>query len=87
MSAPAPTPWAVICPWHKRVFLTHDEYVEQLDNVNDIWRCTHLVDAESGLGRVPEVEPSATDEPKMRPCGLRSEWDDENYEMREGGEG
>jgi hypothetical protein len=53
------------------VFLTHEEYVEQLDNVNDIWRCTQLVQ----------------DKPEARPCGLRSEWDDENYEMREGGEG
>jgi hypothetical protein len=70
MTAPASTPWAVICPKHGRVYLTHDEYVDQLDQADDLWRCTKLVDG----------DPPAA-------CGLASEWDGDEDDEREGGEG
>jgi len=65
MSAPAPTPWAVICPWHGRVYLTEPEYVEQLDNTKDVWRCTQVISG-ADVGYEPLV---------IRQCGLRCEWD------------
>lgn len=60
MSSETPTPWAVTCPTHHRVYLTRDEYEEQL-NVHELrWRCTRLVTA------APDT---------AGPCGIASEWD------------
>ena len=40
MSSPNPTPWAIRCPKHGEVFLTEDEYKEQVGRGGDEWRCT-----------------------------------------------
>jgi hypothetical protein len=68
MSSANPTPWAVICPQHGRVYLTNDEYRVQLDRPNAGWECTEVVTGTAPVG----------------PCGEESEWDDENYEARGG---
>lgn len=34
-----PTPYAVLCRVHGRVFLTHDEYQRQMQRAGDVWRC------------------------------------------------
>lgn len=33
------SPFAVICPDHGQVFLTEDEYIEQLTNADERWYC------------------------------------------------
>jgi hypothetical protein len=68
MSSPAPTPWAVICPQHGRVYLTREEYRVQMNRPNSGWECTEVV-----------IEGPAP----IGPCSNDSEWDDENYESRE----
>jgi hypothetical protein len=69
MSSANPTPWAVICPQHGRVYLTNDEYRVQLDRPNAGWECTQAV--------LEEPLPVGV-------CGEEAEWDDENYEARGG---
>jgi hypothetical protein len=32
-------PYAVICPLHKQVFLTSEQYEEQMYRINALWRC------------------------------------------------
>jgi len=34
-----PTPYAIICPTHKQVFLTHNEYVRQMEIPSARWKC------------------------------------------------
>lgn len=34
-----PTRWAVICRVHGLQFLSHDQYLEQLDRPDDRWEC------------------------------------------------
>jgi hypothetical protein len=34
-----PTPWAVRCPNHGQVFLTHAEYVRQMYHADTLWLC------------------------------------------------
>lgn len=34
-----PTAWAVICPVHRQVFLTREEYEAQMDDPNALWKC------------------------------------------------
>jgi hypothetical protein len=34
-----PTPYAVICPTHGQVFLTHDEYINQMCKPDSLWKC------------------------------------------------
>lgn len=34
-----PTPYAVICPQHSKVYLTHTEYIQQLDKPGTLWKC------------------------------------------------
>jgi len=53
------TPWAVHCfgddgPGHGLVYLTTNEYDNQMIRVNSLWKCPL--------------------------CGIRAEWDDDNYE-------
>ncbi len=38
-SQQADTPWAVQCPHHGQVFLSHEDYASQMSNPNDGWRC------------------------------------------------
>lgn len=66
VSAAAPTPWAVTCPEHGRVYLTEAEYRAQLGRVGAPWRCP-----------VEVVEP-----PPIGICGEEAEFDDENWEAR-----
>lgn len=66
MSSANPTPWAVICPHHGRVYLTEEEYRAQLDRPDEEWVCPVMV----------------TDGEMPGPCGLGAEFDDENYEER-----
>jgi hypothetical protein len=34
-----PTPWAVFCPQHGRVYLTNHEYNRQMNHANWRWEC------------------------------------------------
>jgi Fe2+ or Zn2+ uptake regulation protein len=34
------TRYAVICPNHGQVFITFEEYMEQLDKPDSFWKCT-----------------------------------------------
>lgn len=43
MSATTPTPWALTCPKHGRVYLTEEEYKEQVARGGEEWRCTQRV--------------------------------------------
>ena len=40
MASLTPTPWAVRCPEHGKVFLTRSEYDRQMDSPNAHWYCT-----------------------------------------------
>jgi hypothetical protein len=69
MSSPDPTPWAVLCTQHGRVYLTEAEYRMQLNRPNVGWACTQaMLEAPPPVGR----------------CCKEAEWDDENYEARDG---
>jgi hypothetical protein len=35
----SPTPYRLWCPVHGGVYLTNDEYMRQMLNANDHWRC------------------------------------------------
>ncbi len=39
MAAVFETPWAVICPNHGEVFLTHEQYMAQMYEVDVMWKC------------------------------------------------
>jgi len=39
MPSKEPTRWAVICPEHTTVYLTHEEYLEQVQRPFDGWEC------------------------------------------------
>lgn len=43
MSSTTPTPWAVRCPKHGQVYLTEDEYKEQVTRGGGWWQCTREV--------------------------------------------
>lgn len=34
-----PTPWAVLCPMHGKVYLAAREYENQLLACDDLWKC------------------------------------------------
>lgn len=37
--AQGPTPWAVLCPEHGRVYISEENYQSQMDCPNTTWRC------------------------------------------------
>ncbi len=39
MTKTTPTPYAVICPRHGKVFLSHQEYDEQMRHGDSRWAC------------------------------------------------
>jgi hypothetical protein len=59
-----PTPYAVFCRYHGRVYLTHENYSEQMDDGNRRWLCPRM-----------DVNPL-----RFGLCGAPSEFDDETYE-------
>ena len=36
-----PTAYAVICPKHEQIFLTHEEYIRQLEAPDSKWVCPY----------------------------------------------
>lgn len=66
----APTPWRVLCPRHGLVFLTHEEYEEQLSVPDRDWCCPAH---DEGNPEDPEdVGPGI--------CGSPASWDEAWYD-------
>lgn len=40
-----PTPWAVVCREHGKVFLTNHEYNRQMNRPNSLWQCPMCLDS------------------------------------------
>lgn len=59
-----PTPYAVICPHHGRVYLTAEAYEAQVSFPDQPWRC-------------PRMD---SDPARFGPCGAPSAFDDDTYE-------
>lgn len=39
MHSDIPTPYAVMCPVHGRIYLTREGYTHQMNDPNAFWRC------------------------------------------------
>lgn len=50
------TAYAVRCMYHGLVYLTYDEYVKQMENPNDLWRCPRFIPDKGYCGSPSEFD-------------------------------